>query len=337
MKRTHCVLCGGELKAFYEKADFPIRCCGEKADINWTMILGKCKWCDSIQQMNLLPPNILYGGVYLLDTSYSPEWSAHHDSFSDFICKYIPEKSRITEIGSSSQVLIKRLMEKKAYEYTVFDYSLETAQRLETITYIEGNCEEYAFPKDSILVMSHVFEHLYEPGKFIKNCYENQVGDVILSIPNMDDETQVSITREHTFTYKSSDIELLFKKHGYFCYQKQFYKSNHSIFLHFKLNNTTESFFTKTYTVPPESYLMGAGFYSQVIYGNITNPENIIGVVDNDRTKQGKLFYNTEFVIQPFSVLKTAKSIMVMKNKYWTEEVVKMIRDMNPDISIFWL
>ena len=99
----------------------------------------------------------------------------------------------------------------------------------------------------------------------------------------------------------------------------------------------TEMFFNSHHTVPENSYLVGAGFYSQVIYRNILNPENIIGIVDNDVTKQGKLFYNTHFIIQPFSVLKDATCAIVMKDKYWTDEVVRMIRDIKPDLFIHYL
>lgn len=337
LHRSNCVLCQNELLQFYEKKDFPIHCCGEKKSIEWTMKLGRCKNCHSIQQMNLIPSELLYGGTYLLDTNYSTVWITHHDDFCNFICQSIPEGLTITEIGSSSQVLIKRLMKKVNYNFIVFDFSLDTAIRDPSVTYIEGNCETYSFPKDSILVMSHVFEHLYEPSLFLDNCFKNKVSDLLISIPNMNDIRQVSITREHTFTYKDSDIERLFEKHGYTCVKKHFYLSNHSIFFHFKLNTATETFFQQEYIVPKNSYLVGAGFNSQVIYHNIQNKDAIIGIVDNDITKQGKLFYNTSFIIEPFHVLKHVECVIVMKHKYWTEEIVTAIRLIHPNIQIYYV
>jgi hypothetical protein len=50
-------------------------------------------------------------------------------------------------------------------DYTVFDYSLDQAIRRDNVNYIEGNCENFDFPQDSNIIMSHVFEHLYEPKK----------------------------------------------------------------------------------------------------------------------------------------------------------------------------
>lgn len=339
LRRTSCVLCEKDLVQFYKKADFPIRCCGEKENYVWDMVLGKCSNCASYQQMNLLPSDVLYGGTYLLDTSYSPAWIKHHDALSSFICRYVTKGSKITEIGSSSQVLIRRLLAThQNYSLEVFDYSLDTAERLPGVSYTEGNCETFSFPKGSILVMSHVFEHLYEPARFVEKCYTDGVSDIILSLPNMNDESQVSITREHTYTYKDTDIEQLFSRKGYQCYQKEFYQYNHSIFFYFKRRTpTTEHFFQQKHTVPSESYLMGAGFYSQVIYHNIVNPESIIGIVDNDTMKQGKLFYNTPFIIEPFRALQKASSVIVMKNKYWTEEAVQMVKEVNPDINIHYL
>lgn len=83
--------------------------------------------------------------------------------------------------------------------------------------------------------------------------------------------------------------------------------------------------------------MIGAGFNSQIIYNNITNKEDIVGIVDNDITKQGKYFYNTDFIVQPFTALKNAEMAIVMKNKFWTNEVVKSIYTMNNDISIHYI
>ena len=102
----------------------------------------------------------------------------------------------------------------------------------------------------------------------------------------------------------------------------------------------SEIYFTKKYTVPEKSSLIGAGFWSQVLLYNITNKENIIGVLDNDPTKQDRIYYDTNLMIQPFLVLKNYDStthVLILSNKYWTQEVVQLINKINSSIKIVYL
>jgi len=337
--RDKCVLCTGTLEPFCTFPTFPIKCFNatDIPNVSWDMSLGFCKSCGSVNQMNLLDPNILYGGKYPFDTSYSAVWSEHHSKFSEFIRNNIP-KVPVFEIGSSSLVLAKKLVE-DYQDYTIFDFSLETAQVLPEFKYIEGNCETYSFPSDSCVIMSHVFEHLYEPRKFVENCKMSGVSHIVISIPNMDDEARVSVTREHTFTYCTKDIEYIFRTYGYCLNSCEKFKDDHSVFYHFTTSTPprwlpSKYYFNQKFTVPPDTYLVGAGFWSQVAYHSIENRENVIGVVDNDVNKQGRVFYGTEFVIENFDTLKNAKNAIVLANKYWTEEVTQHIKSINPDINI---
>lgn len=355
MIRTECVLClQKSLKSFVILNNFPIKCCSDvdiDNPITWNMELGTCTLCGSVQQLNLLDPSILYGGKYPLDTSYSKDWLQHYDQFATFIKKNISNNNQIVEIGSSSQILLDRLYD-SYNNYTVFDFSLDTIKDYkENIKYVEGNCETYQFSIDDVIIMSHVFEHLYNPYFFINNCMSNNVNKIILSIPNMNDNTRIHITREHTFTYNDSDILYMFGKHKYKCVDKQFYKKDHSIFYYFQLTDDyiainrdfkhdnyelTKQFLTKKLTVPINTYLMGAGYFSQCVYNNITNKENIIGIIDNDQTKQNRYFYNTSLLIKPFNILKDLEDghVIVLANKYWTEEAIDHIYKINKNIKI---
>jgi hypothetical protein len=351
--REKCVIDGGDLELFAEFSNFPIKCCIDSGDqpFSWDMKLGRCTLCGSINQMNLLDPTILYGGKYPLDTSYSPTWISHHQELASFLRGALSPGYPIIEIGSSSLVLAEKLVEDYA-DYTIFDFSLETTRILPSFRYIEGNCETYSFPSRSCIVMSHVFEHLYEPRKFIENCKKFGVENIIISIPNMDDVTRTSITREHTYTYSSSDIVFLFEVNGYALGKIKNFGINHSIFYHFVISDDktiterilnserwkfTSDYLNQSFTIPPNTYLVGAGFWSQITYHNIVNKENIIGVIDNDVTKQGRTYYGTNFTIQKFDILKNVQSgtsVIVLANKYWTKEVTDHIKSINSDINI---
>jgi len=347
--REKCVIDGGKLELFSEFKNFPIKCFTDADDqpFSWDMKLGRCTVCGSMQQINLLDPSILYGGKYPFDTSYSQIWIAHHQELANFLRSAVSPGYPIIEIGSSSLVLAEKLVADYP-DYTIFDFSLETTRILPSFRYIEGNCETHSFPSRSCIVMSHVFEHLYEPRKFIENCKKAGVENIIISIPNMDDDTRASITREHTYTYSSGDIIFLFEVNGYSLKKMNKFESDHSIFYHFVISDPnrtlnpdrwkmTRDCFTQSFTVPPNTYLVGAGFWSQITYHNIVNKENIIGVIDNDVTKQGRVYYGTNFTIQKFDILKNVQSgtsVIVLANKYWTKEITDQIKSINSDINI---
>ena len=358
IRRVECVICtNSPLVSIAKLQDFPIRCCSdtkEKHDIFWNMEIGVCNQCGSLHQMNLLDLDILYGGKYILNTTYSKDWLRHYDEFALFIKKNINQEASIVEIGSSSHILLDRLIDHYP-NYTIFDFSLDTVTMpKEHVKYIEGNCEKFIFDPKDVIVMSHVFEHLYNPKVFINNCMKNNVKYILLSIPNMNNPSTIHIAREHTFTYNDSDIMYLFGKYRYECIERVLFKDNHSIFYCFCLSNhiisiprinksegyqRTKEFLNSTITVPPDTYLLGAGYHSQCIYANITNKENIIGIVDNDKTKQNKYFFNTSLQIQPFSVFADIPygNALIFSNRYFTDEIIQQIKNINHRINIIYI
>ena len=48
------------------------------------------------------------------------------------------------------------------------EFSEENYPNIENIEYISGNCETYNYTGINTIIMSHVFEHLYNPKEFIK-------------------------------------------------------------------------------------------------------------------------------------------------------------------------
>lgn len=353
--RKLCVLCkDSPLIQFIEFPNFPINCIdnGTHSDFNWTMRLGRCESCGSVQHMNLLDPSILYSGKYPLDNTHSAIWNHHHDEFSRFIRSNLSRFESLLEIGASSQVLVDRLHSTFS-NYTVFDFSLENAVRRDGVQYLSGNCETYPFQHDSVIIMSHVFEHLYDPNLFLQNCSKNSVHKLFISIPSMENQEAVHVTREHTFGYNNQDILYLFSKYKYKAIATE--ESGFSIFYFFTLDSSvetlprtvnpsrylrTQEYFTKTFSVPEQSFLIGAGFWSQLLYHNIQEKEHVIGVLDNDRMKQGHTFLNTTLTIEPFSALSNYGSgthVLILEKKLWTDEVVSLIQKINPLISIVYL
>ena len=92
-----------------------------------------------------------------------------------------------------------------------------------------------------IIIHSHLFEHIYEPNKFLNDCYHllNDNGEMFFGIPNMEYIAEKSIAPffgvffEHTIFYNRENITYLLHKNNFELINIHYY-GNHSIFFHVK-------------------------------------------------------------------------------------------------------
>ena len=359
--REYCVLCINNLKLIPIKSlEHPNYDCVDINTINnnCTIEYSYCENCFSIQLSKLVDPEILYDKNYFQPLNNSYLWIQHNISFINFIINNLDTdiNKSIIEIGSSSFCLGKHLINYYT-DYTVFDYSINQAIIYDNVKYIEGNCENYNFPENSNIVMSHVFEHLYNPKVFIKNCCLNKVKNIFITIPSMNDLQQLHVNNQHTFTYTDNDIEYIFGLYNYKLNTKLLWNSNDNsfpcLFFHFTLHNSildikryiNESRYIYTYNllnnkiiIPPNTFLSTCVTGSFIIYNLIENKENIIGIIDLNINKQGKKFGSTNILIYPYEYLKNFDnntSILIFHQK--KNNIISLVKNNNPNINIILL
>jgi hypothetical protein len=235
----------------------------------------------------------------------------------------------------------------------VFDYNLSQADIRENVKYIEGNCENYDFPINSNIIMSHVFEHLYEPKKFIANCKKSGVKNIIIAIPDMTRSQEFHVNSHHTFLYNDKDIEYIFGENNYKLIKKFYFNCKDSsfpvIFFNFELTqnnviiderniNKTRHLYMKQlivpFKVPNNTYISTVSMASTCIYALIENKENVVGVIDKNNLLHGKKFGNSELIIQPYENLKDLKDVNIIVCHNRKNDIIKCIRDYNTDINI---
>jgi len=320
-------------------------------DINWYMKYGYCEKCFSVQLKTLLDPNILYDKNYIQPNSISYNWVQHNISFINFIISSIGINKPLIEVGSSSFILGKHLIEYYK-DYTVFDYSLEQSIKQDNVKYIEGNCEDYNFVFNSNIIMSHVFEHLYEPKKFIKNCRNNKVKNIVISIPNMENLNMLHVFSQHTFQYSYNDIEYIFGLYNYKLINNKFNNVTDNsfpcLFFHFELtsniikierniflsrHNYTQELL-KPILIPKNTFIITTGWLMLSIYSLIENKENIIGVIDNNKLLHGKIFSNSNHFIQPYEYLKNYDNANCLICRYRKDDIIKCVSNNNEKINI---
>jgi hypothetical protein len=354
--RNNCILCNGESNLIdIQTLKMPLYSIFPKninKDINWKMKYGYCEKCYSVQLKTLLDPNILYDKNYIQPVSVSYNWIQHNISFIKFIVDCIEPNNALIEVGSSSFILGKHLIQYYK-DYTVFDYSLEQAIKQDNVKYIEGNCENYNFEPKSNIIMSHVFEHLYEPKKFVTNCKNNKIQNIIISIPNMENPNVLHVFNLHTFLYSINDIQYIFGLNNYKLVNNINFNTRDNsfpcLFLHFELTNEViqvdrvvnlnrSNYIKKMLQpiiIPKHTFLATAGFMMTSIYSLIENKENIIGIIDGNKLIQGSLFADTTHIIQPYEYLKCYdKNTNIFIFQYRKDDIINCIRKVNNEINI---
>jgi hypothetical protein len=357
MIRQKCVICESNLEEIYTNKNYPITNSSPELDHTFEddicadQIICKCIDCECIQLKNLIDPEILYNASHNL--TYNTEtWKEHHNLFFSFVTEDNIES--IFEVGGSSGVLYEKLKDKKI-EYKCLDLCEETT--IPTSQYIIGNCENFNYESVDNIVMSHVFEHLYNPLDFIKCLVKYSVKNIYLSIPNLEylliNKRPYVITNEHTYYIDKNYMTHLFSKYGYSVSKFQEFK-NHSLFLKFTLTNSNVIPLTKnislsnTYLdiinykksinidIPANSYIIPGGYLGQFLY-TLAKPDNFYGFIDNDITKQGKRIYGTPFYTYSFDVLKkhiNEKLNIIIVSSPYTKELIEQIKLYSSNFSI---
>ena len=84
-----------------------------------------------------------------------------------------------------------------------------------------------------------------------------------------------------------------------------------------------------------EVYLFGASIFSQFLFHSGLDEKNIVGIVDNSMTKQGKRLYGTSLSVTSLDIVaKKAGAAVVVKAGQYQEEIEKQLIKINKNIRI---
>ena len=363
--RTKCIFCDIKLNiVFITKSHTsfsPSIYPDETIQILQDLPIGQCELCTSLQYMKIINPELLYKDSHN-ETSTTPTWKKHHNSFYEFCDKNIIDKKNILEIGGAQCILAKRFIDEyKDITYTVIDF-IENEIKENRIIIKHKNCEEYKFYNESI-IMSHVFEHLHNPSIFLENISKSNVDKIIISVPNLhylllqDNINLINI--EHTFYFTPVHLFNLFGKYSFHCTSQNNFM-NHSNFFCFERKesiykqlsyNMNEqellSTFFKRRTLRFDNikfketdiniWIVPAGHYGYILYQSLYSRnlyKNVAGFLDNDKSKQNKYMTSTSLYIYPFEILKDKVDITILLyGGPYTDEIKQQILSFNSSCS----
>jgi 2-polyprenyl-3-methyl-5-hydroxy-6-metoxy-1,4-benzoquinol methylase len=325
----------------------------EKENINLEFI--GCEKCGCVQLRNLIDPNELYSQAS--HYTRSDVWNRHNLLFSEFILNNNNKcLNNILEIGGGGGVLANQIKVKNPYikNYQILDIETSYIDTVNNIEYIKGNCEEFDLNTiySDTIIFSHMFEHLYNPIKFINKLNEtHNIKNIYISNPHMvkcienNDFNCLSI--QHTYFIDNNYMEYLFNRGGFVLKNSYNFEDN-SIFYHFSkvgnndlvntcidnyknvelinyLKNFYENLKKKIYDIDINKpfFISPSGYYGQIFYNNLNDStkKNLVGFLDSDDNKINKRLSGTPCKIFSKKYISNLKNptVLIISEKYKNE------------------
>lgn len=245
-KRTKCIFCNNSLDKTYLSKDYDIPiACYSKSKVSYDIIIPynihKCKLCKTSQTKYLGDLNEVYKMNHADNTGSIMK--DLHLTVLNLIKKQNRVINNIVEVGSSKGTLSDLILDEKIVNkyYIIEPTYIGTTRKNKIIIndYFENiNFNEY---KDAnTLIISHVFEHFYEPNQILKVIQNNlNIKNFFLIWPDLeyykDNNNYHVLNTEHTFYVDNNFIIDLLNNYTFELIEKIYYV-NHSVIFYFKRN-----------------------------------------------------------------------------------------------------
>ncbi len=358
------------LENLHSIKDFPIHmtCTTDDAgsDLTADLVWQISPTNGVVQLKSLIPLDILYHTQH--SGNVGRTWHEHHASFARFVNEYRP--GAVLEIGGGHGVLAVEYNKLTAIDWTIVDPTPNPVPHCPA-TYVkqlfDENFDHGALKFDTV-VHSHVFEHMYEPSKFIQHLSSMMpLGqNMVFSIPNLAEMLRRNYTNainfEHTVLLTEPYIDYILAKNGFAVIEKKYFKDDHSIFYAcrrehlananplpanlYELNRTLyknyiayhadliESINSKLQTTTQPVYLFGAHVFAQYLIKSGLDTTRIVNILDNDSAKQNKRLYGTSLNVLPPEILRNVKDpIVILKAGAYNNEIMNQLTEINETVQ----
>jgi 2-polyprenyl-3-methyl-5-hydroxy-6-metoxy-1,4-benzoquinol methylase len=334
------------------------------SDMSWKI----SKKSGMIQLNPLLPLDVVYSAEHGSGTT-GKAWDEHHAAFAEFIYKFKPKS--ILEIGGLHGILAKKYLKlENSVEWTMIEPNPTVDPNL-PIKVIKGFFDDKFTSNDKFeaVIHSHVLEHVYNPDEFMshKSSFMNNGDLLIFTIPNMEVMLTNNYTNcinfEHTVYFTEPYIEYFLHKYGFELVEKQYFKTDHSIFYCAKKTNNIQHLslqdglyeknkltFQKYINSHIDDvnqlndiinktnlpvYLFGAHVFSQYLISFGLDVSKIVYLLDNDIKKEDKRLYGTSLISKSPKILKDIpKAIVILRAGVYNDEIKKdILENINPNIT----
>jgi hypothetical protein len=304
-----------------------------------------CKNCKTVQLKYIGDIETIYQKNHV--DHYGLIKTNMHSKFSEFILSN-PTTGGIIEVGACTDELAKNILSEISTKYTVIDANFQNIHGSNIIiknTFFES-CDISSLD-DNTLIMSHVFEHFYNPIEILKKIQDNEnIKYLYVNHPNLEYYCKQNVHNilniEHSFYIENDFLIKLFKRYGFESKRIVSYET-HSIFIefhrcesmdnHIKLINNesiidSHSYFSniaksvsmlETILSNDEYkyYIWPASAHSIALFTGGLTYSKFSGILDNSPNKIGKILYGFNLKCYSFREtlnIKSDKICIILSN-----------------------
>ena len=373
--RTKCDICDShDIQPFFTLPNMPSRLGvkqKESENINfYDMIYASCGNCLNVQLFSYPDLEEVYEIAHNNEI-IGEKWINHYREFSSFILSNLKKDSEIFEIGDPTAKISSLIAkDERIKEWSIIEPNLNKIE-LPKVKFINSFFDKNFISDKAYdcIIMSHVFEHLYDFSTLIPVFEKmlNETGKIIISVPNLkhlydtNAMSPLGLHFEHTIYLDKNIIEFLLSKFNFelidynkYINHSEFYcfsKSKNKMKLNLKINlNLKEKiqyiFKEKKDKIQKINAIVELGNYDAVfIYGAHIqtvmfdrlglNSDLITGALDNDKSKHYKFLYGTNIKAFPPDILNQYQSpILICDMGAYTDEILKQMLESYPHTKI---
>jgi len=341
--RDSCIFCKNKLEKTYFEKDYTNYIAHYQVDINFNINdyinipfnISICPNCKTIQNKYLGDLSEIYKTNHADSTGKT--MTDLHKLNKDFIFKYLDNINNIIEIGSSKGVLADNILQDLNLDYYIIEPSFFGDRRNKIIIddFYE-NIDDRNINANTIII-SHVFEHFYEPNKILKKIYDNKnIKNFFIVWPDLEYYINNNILHvlntEHTFFIDNDFLIKILELYGFLLKDKIFY-NGHSVLFYFNRNDINYeykldskiliNYENKNYSLDLfygnifkniekcnillnentnfKKYIWPSSIHSLYLFIFGLNENLLDGLLDNSLNKIGKKIYGTNLEIFSFN------------------------------------
>lgn len=250
--RTTCIICNSNLQSeslfFKEDLSIPIASyLIDKNDMDECIFIPynvhTCTNCKTSQTKYIGDLSIIYKHNHADSTGTI--MSNLHVTVSNLIDKYIDSITNITEIGSSygklSEIILSKFKQINKYYIIEPSFKGNFNEKQIIIPDFFEKIDYTQYSDSNTIIISHVFEHFYNPIEILEKIKNNQnIENIVLVWPDLEyyknNAVYHVLNTEHTYYVDNNLINILFNNYSFEMIE-QIYYENHSVIYYFKRNN----------------------------------------------------------------------------------------------------
>lgn len=324
-----------------------------------------CNECSTVQTKYLGELNLIY------ENNFAGAFGTIRNTMNDLFAEFLLENKNvqsILEIGAGNGSLSESILNKAFLSYTIVDpsYAGPTENRKIESCYFEQYTSSDC-PCPTTIVMSHVFEHFYDPISIIQRIQNmKSVQHIYISFPDLEGFIRNNIYHvlnpEHIYYVENSFLIDVFALYG-FTLGRTYSHKNHSVFFEFLRSEPSLKVFPKNKTAkedvlrffnkalaniskvnsflaehPQPAYCWPCSMHTLFCMTMGLNPTTITSVLDNSPLKIGKYLYGYKHLCLPFRQIMESpeKKVLLLTGGCYNSEIQKEV-EQNPQNTVFIL